>query len=419
MSSTSVPAPAAQAVPTASPLRVIISVRPFRGHLHPLIPLARAFRRQGHRVAVATAEDMATVVTGAGLIWLPAGLNPRQLWDAFPDEDPDYGYLAVKAKVADLLEIAVEHFPPDVIIREPTDLAPAIAAEITGAVHAVYGLGHFIPPKSWRILKADKTVKALRSEYGLPEDPELESLYRDLYLSVLTPTFEGCDPLPVPAVQKLCYAVYDGGGTPIYAPDAPGLAGPAAPLVEDNGRPAILMTLGTVYNTNADLFSRFLEALGSEPVNVVCTLGDGASDAVTNVTKDAPANVRFEQYLPHSLILPHCQAMLCHAGFNTMMGGLSAGVPIVCVPLGSDQEYNARACATDGLGLMIKDKEASAERIREAVRRVLDEPSFAENARAFASDLARRPGFPVAIRRIEALAAARSSGKHKVAARKA
>jgi UDP:flavonoid glycosyltransferase YjiC (YdhE family) len=91
----------------------------------------------------------------------------------------------------------------------------------------------------------------------------------------------------------------------------------------------------------------------------------------------------------------------------------------VCVPLGSDQEYNARACATDGLGLMLKDEEASAERIREAVRRVLDEPSFAENARAFAADMAQRPGFPAAVRRIEALAAARSRGKRKVTARKA
>src|ERR1700722_19247438 len=89
----------------AEPLNVLFSVRPFRGHLHPLIPLARAFRRAGHRVAVATAEDMATVVTGAGLPWLPAGLNPRQINQAYPDDDSDYGYPAVKAKVSDLLEI--------------------------------------------------------------------------------------------------------------------------------------------------------------------------------------------------------------------------------------------------------------------------------------------------------------------------
>jgi UDP:flavonoid glycosyltransferase YjiC (YdhE family) len=278
----------------------------------------------------------------------------------------------------------------------------------------IYGLGHFIPRKSWHIHKADQPIEALRSEYGLPEEPELESLYRDLYLSVLTPTFEGHHPLPVPEVQKMCYAVYDGGGTALAEPDV--VAAPPVFSVEDNGRPNVLMTLGTVYNTDADLFSRFLEALGDEPVNVICTLGHGASD---DVTRDAPANVRFERYMPHSLILPHCQAMLCHAGFNTMMGCLSAGVPIVCVPLGSDQEYNARACAKDGLGLMLKGEEASAERIREAVRRVLDEPSFGKNARAFADDMASRPGFPAAIRRIEALAAARPrrSGVGKVPAR--
>ena len=32
------------------------------------------------------------------------------------------------------------------------------------------------------------------------------------------------------------------------------------------------------------------------------------------------------------------------------MGAITAGVPLVCVPLGSDQEYNARFCAEKGLG---------------------------------------------------------------------
>src|SRR5215471_423183 len=102
----------------SQPLNVLFSVRPFRGHLHPLIPLARAFRRAGHQVAIATAEDAALVVTGAGLPWLPAGLNPREVWQEFAGEGSDYGYLAIGAKVTDLLEIAVEQFPPDVVIRE-------------------------------------------------------------------------------------------------------------------------------------------------------------------------------------------------------------------------------------------------------------------------------------------------------------
>jgi UDP:flavonoid glycosyltransferase YjiC (YdhE family) len=393
----------------ARPLYVLFSVRPFRGHLHPLIPLARAFRRRGHQVAVATAEDMATVVTGAGLTWLPAGHNPRDLWHVFPGEDSDYGYLPVKAKVSDLLELAVEQFPPDVVIREPTDLAPAIAAEVAGAVNVIYGLAHFIPVESWRILHADETIAQLRREYGLPEDPDLDSLYQDLYIEVLPRLFEKTRPLPVPAIQRLRYAPWDGADRASQAP-------PAGLEAGDPERPTVLVTLGTVYNTHSSLFARFLEALAGEPVQVICTLGDGADEAVT---RGAPANVRFERYLPHSVILPHCQAMLCHAGFNTMLGCLSAGVPLVCVPLGSDQEYNARRIAVGGLGLWLRDGEASPERIREAMRRVLHEPAFAAKARTFAKDMQNRPGFPAAMRRIEALAAARPAPHGLAAAARA
>jgi N-glycosyltransferase len=84
-------------------------------------------------------------------------------------------------------------------------------------------------------------------------------------------------------------------------------------------------------------------------------------------------------------------------------------VPLVCVPLGSDQEYNARRIGVGGLGLWLRDDDASPERIREAMRRVLQEPSFAVKARAFAEDMDRRPGFPATIRRITDLAAARQA----------
>ena len=382
----------------AEPLNVLFSVRPFRGHLHPLIPLARAFRRAGHNVAIASAEDVITVVTGAGLPWLPAGSNPWELAQAFPGEDSDYGYPALAAKVADLLEIAVEQFPPDVIIREPTDLAPAVAAEVAGAVSVIYGLGHFIPAKSWRFLKADEAITALRRDYGLAEDPGLDSLYRQLYLSILPPPFERYRRLPVPAVQRLRYVPWDGDTA----------APAAAAAMNGAGRPTVLVTLGTVYNTHSGLFSRFLAALATEPVDVICTLGEGADEAVL---ASAPANVRFERYLPHSSILPRCQAMLCHAGFNTMLGCLATGTPVVCVPIGSDQEFNARKIAAGGLGLWLRDAEASVEQIRAAMRRVLTEPSFSATARAFADGMAHRPGFHAAIRRIETLAAARSPAR--------
>jgi UDP:flavonoid glycosyltransferase YjiC (YdhE family) len=380
--------------PPSRPLNVLFSVRPYRGHLYPLVPLARAFYRAGHRVAVATSEDVAQVITAAGLAWVPTGVNPRDVWYAFPEEDPDYGYSVIASKVADIVDLALESFPADVIISEPTDLAPSVATEVLGALNVTCGVGKFISVASWRSLGADQSINAVRRDYGLPDDPDLDSRYRGLYLSMLPPALEEVHPLPVPAVQDLRYVPWNGDNASDAAGRLPG----------SDGRPGVLVTLGTVYNTNSSLYSRILEALGDEPVRVICTLGYGAEQ---ELAVNAPANVWFERYLPHSAILPSCQVTLCHAGINTVLGSLSAGVPLVCVPQGSDQGFNSRKCAAAGYGLWLSDEDASPERIRTAVRRVLDEPSFASRARAFRNQMARRPGFGAAISRVEALAAER------------
>jgi UDP:flavonoid glycosyltransferase YjiC (YdhE family) len=373
-------------------LRVLFSVRPYRGHVHPLIPLARAFSRRGHQVAVASSDDVAPIVTGAGLAWVPAGLNPRQLYELHPRSDPDYGYHAVRAKVDDVLAASYGYFRPDVIIRDPTDLAPIIAGEVLGAFNVIYGLARFIPRWSWRILGADRTVTRLRRDFRLPPDPELESMFTDLYLSVLPRFMEVQRRLPVPAVQHIQYVPWDGDGA--AANDS------LVPAERSRPRPQVLMTLGTVYNTATDVFGRFLEALGGEDLDVICTLGEGSDPSVTD---GAPDNVRFEQYTPHSQLLPHCDALLCHGGFNTVLGSLVAGVPVVCVPLGSDQDFNARFCEERGFGLSLDEEEATPERIRAAVRRVLSEPSFSARVSDFRQTMGRRPALAVGVRRIEGM----------------
>jgi UDP:flavonoid glycosyltransferase YjiC (YdhE family) len=377
-------------------LKVLLSVRPYLGHLHPLIPLARAFTRAGHSVAVASAEDVAGAVTATGLTWFPAGFNPRDMQEIFPRDDPDYGRRVVKAKLEDLLDISLGEFRPDVIIREPTDLAPILAAEILGAVSVVYGVSRFIPLSSWEYLGADETITNLRKEYRLPEDPELDCFYRDLYVAVLPPFLEVQSPLPVPAVQHLRYIPWDGDTSGWEAEE------PAGP--ED--RPTILMTLGTVYNDYTNLFRSFITALADEDLDVICTVGE---DADPSLFSSVPSNVRLERYRPHSTILPRCQVTLCHGGFNTVMGSLIAGVPVICVPLGSDHQYNADLCTRKGYGLTFTEEEASPERIRHDVLRVLGEPSFANKVRALQQRLATRPGPMTTVHRIEKLAARKQS----------
>jgi UDP:flavonoid glycosyltransferase YjiC (YdhE family) len=91
-----------------------------------------------------------------------------------------------------------------------------------------------------------------------------------------------------------------------------------------------------------------------------------------------------------------------------VLKALAAGVPVVALPLGRDQLDNAARVAHHGAGLRLKPK-ASPEAIAKALRRVLDEPSFAANAERLAAAIAAETAEDRAVVELEALASLDSS----------
>ena len=69
------------------------------------------------------------------------------------------------------------------------------------------------------------------------------------------------------------------------------------------------------------------------------------------------------------------------------MKALAHGVPMVCIPMGRDQNDTAARVVHHGAGVRLPPK-ASTERIAAAVRQVLDDPSYRDNARRMASVIA-------------------------------
>lgn len=53
-----------------------------------------------------------------------------------------------------------------------------------------------------------------------------------------------------------------------------------------------------------------------------------------------PDNTHVEQWVPQGKVLPHAVAVLCLGGSGTVLGALSAGVPLVVCPLFADQSCN-------------------------------------------------------------------------------
>ncbi|MDQ1424988.1 MAG: hypothetical protein QOD72_2486, partial [Acidimicrobiaceae bacterium] len=72
------------------------------------------------------------------------------------------------------------------------------------------------------------------------------------------------------------------------------------------------------------MFRAALDGLADAFVNLIVTVG-GANDPAA--LGDRPANARVERYIPQSLLLPSCDAVISHAGSGTMLSALTCGLP--------------------------------------------------------------------------------------------
>src|SRR5262249_14394479 len=80
--------------------------------------------------------------------------------------------------------------------------------------------------------------------------------------------------------------------------------------------------------------------------------------------------------VPQLALLPHVDAVVTHAGHNTVCEALAQGKPLVCAPIRDDQPIVAQQVVAAGAGLRVRFAHPTPAAIGAAVTRVLDEPSF-------------------------------------------
>ena len=165
--------------------------------------------------------------------------------------------------------------------------------------------------------------------------------------------------------------------------DDPDWAAGADDWRPDGQGPLVLVAMSSIYQRQADLLGTVATALGSLPVRAVITTGR----AVRPDTVPAPAHVRVVRSAPHRDVLREAAVVVTHAGHGTVLKTLSAGVPLVCIPMGRDQHANTTRVLRLGAGVRV-GKAASANHIAAALRCVLEDSAFAVNARRVAQMLA-------------------------------
>jgi UDP:flavonoid glycosyltransferase YjiC (YdhE family) len=400
------------------PMRVLITLQPAHGHLHNLVPLARALDAAGHEVVFASSPSFQAAIEAVGFRAFPAGFDWLESEidrffpqiRAYPPGSDQAAWFVMNLFAGPLAQRMAEdvltlsrHWLPDVIVRDPNEYGGCVAAEALGIPHATSSKGLFPDPAMTRRLIGGSLAK-VRQAHGLPPDPDLTMLSRWLDLAFVPPGF--LDEIDVVAPTTLFLRpVSFNASRDATRPDW---------LHELPPRPTIHATFGTVFNRTTEALTALravFDGLRDDPVNLIVTTGRD----VDLTAIEPPPNARIESYLPHHLLLPHCDLVICHGGFNTVMAALNQGIPVVAVPLGADQFRNAARLNAHGLGLALEPAQRTAAAMRAAVRTVLDDPGYRERARALRDQIAVLPGPARGVELLEQLVLERSTAREKIA----
>jgi UDP:flavonoid glycosyltransferase YjiC (YdhE family) len=369
-------------------MRCLFACRPSHGHWHQLVPLARALIAEGHEVAFATALSTGSQLEALGFLSFRAGIDE---WDPstaamFPRRPPDlpaedrlewqirnvYASIAAEQMFQDLLPIVAE-WRPDVIVRDSGEFGAYLAAEHLGLPHATVQAGPF----NDAIRRgAAEPLNRLRATLGLPPDPSMETLHRYLLLYGAPPSFFVPEAPVPPTTHALKPLGFGDGSLPSWIDDLP-------------NQPNVHFTLGTVANRDLALFYKVMEGLAGAPLNVIVTVGRN------NEPDDfgaLPENIYVESFIPHNLLLPRCDLVICHGGYNTILKSLEFGIPLVLIPLGADHHVSTRSCVRMGVAQVLDVKTLSPAQVRVATTEVLSSPGYRQSARDVAKEIAGLPG---------------------------
>ena len=99
-----------------------------------------------------------------------------------------------------------------------------------------------------------------------------------------------------------------------------------------------------------------------------------------------PDNVVVRSSVKHSLLFPFAHLLITHGGHGTIMRALSYGLPIICLPMGRDQDDNAIKVAMKGCGIKLSPG-SGPPKIQKAVNRILGDSTFRINARKMQDEI--------------------------------
>lgn len=435
------------------PLRLLLACQAIAGHLNPNLALAGALAKRGHCVAFYSGVLAREAVEAEGYCFFPYNPSMDSLlskvllpangssaasriatkrWLLFRTRElnatmKEWLLETIPQQVDDLTRICQE-FQPDVLVSDPTLMSSSLVlnehlpvpvaiysalagCSIPGKDEPPWGTG-LAPPRTawgrfrsrvqkrvsdWMLADFRSEANRIRSQYGLPAlagRPAEEAGRLPLFIVCSCPSLDyNRTDLPQ-CVAYVGACIWDGGKNPEIPDWLENL---------DGNLPVVHVTEGTISTGEPTLLRTAVAALSGLPMHTILTTGRHRKPDEIHLGERGP-NIRVEQFVPHKYLFEKTDVVVTTGGAGTVLTSLVAGVPLVIVPTAWELPENAQRVAESGAGLRIDPRACTPERLRQAVKTVLTNPRFRENAHRIGKHLQDQGGPDRACQLIEQLA---------------
>ena len=383
--------------------RIMFFCIPAYGHHNPTLPVAAELVKRGNAVRYYSFEEFRQKVSATGAEFFPCDefLPPlsREQETAVKNvstTEMSIVDLQTTGRMDGFLREQVQEFRPDVIVSDSVCFwgkltarkygIPLVVSTTTFAFNkysSQYMKSSF--SEVWDLIRGNgrvkKELKALE-QYGYHEKSIMPLVQSDNYTDSIV-------------YATKAYQPCSGTFSKHYAFVGPSVFSERKPSKQE--KPLVYISLGTVINDRPDFYHKCIEALAEEPVEVLISCGKAVDQ---EQFRNLPENITVQPYVDQLEVLSRASVFLTHCGMNSVSESLYMATPMVLFPQTNEQRAVARRAGEMGAGIQLK--EVSAEAIRAAVRTILGNPEYAQNAARCSEDFRSAPGPKGAAEFIEA-----------------
>ncbi|KPV56345.1 glycosyl transferase [Paenibacillus sp. A3] len=163
----------------------------------------------------------------------------------------------------------------------------------------------------------------------------------------------------------------------------------------------VYISMGSILTKDIEFYKLCFEAFQDIPAQFVLSCGKDTD--LDSLGDNIPHNFIIEPYVPQLEVLQQADAFITHAGMNSTSEALFYDVPLVMIPLSSDQPIVAKRVEELGAGIILDRSQLTPAALKSALLQVLNESAYKEHAKRIGDSLRNAGGYKEAASRIMSL----------------